>query len=165
MRYAKIRKYDVSNFKGINSTLFVSGCNFHCKGCFNKEAQSFEYGNEFTKEVEDLFISYIKDKHVEGVNLLGGEIFQQDLDVILNLVKRIKNETNKPIYAWTGYLFEDLLKDRKKVEILKYIDIVIDGKFEMDNKDLTLKFRGSSNQKVIDVKESLRQGVIIEYKL
>ena len=163
MKYAKIRKYDVSNFRGVNSTLFVSGCRFNCKGCFNKEAQDFNYGNEFTKEIEDLFISYIKDKHVEGVNLLGGEIFQQNLDIILNLVKRIKNETNKPIYAWTGYLFEDLLKDEKKVEILKYIDIVIDGKFELENKDLTLKFRGSSNQRVINVIESLVQDKVILY--
>lgn len=164
MNYAKIRKYDTSNWDGINSTLFVSGCHFHCKGCFNEEAQNFEFGNPFTKEVEDLFISYIKDKHVQGVNLLGGEIFHQDLDIILKLVKRIKGETNKPIYCWTGFLWGDLIKNDKVLEILRYIDVIIDGQFEEDKKDLMLKHKGSSNQREIDVVESLKRGEIIIWK-
>ena len=164
MNYAKIRKYDTSNWDGINSTLFVSGCHFHCKGCFNKEAQNFEFGNPFTKEVEDLFISYIKDKHVQGVNLLGGEVFHQDLDIILKLVKRIKDETNKPIYCWTGFLWENLIKNDNILEILKYIDVIIDGQFEEDKKDLMLKHKGSSNQREIDVVESLKRGKIIIWK-
>lgn len=163
MNYAKIRKYDTSNWDGINSTLFVSGCHFHCKGCFNKEAQNFEFGNHFTKEVEDLFISYIKDKHVQGVNLLGGEVFHQDLDIILKLVKRIKDETNKPIYCWTGFLWENLIKNDNILEILKYIDVVIDGQFEEDKKDLTLKHKGSWNQREIDVQKSLLNGGIVLY--
>ena len=164
MNYAKIRKYDTSNWDGINSTLFVSGCHFHCKGCFNEEAQNFEFGNPFTKEVEDLFISYIKDKHVQGVNLLGGEVFHQDLDIILKLVKRIKDETNKPIYCWTGFLWENLIKNDNILEILKYIDVIIDGQFEEDKKDLMLKHKGSSNQREIDVVESLKRGKIIIWK-
>lgn len=161
MNYANIRRYDTSNWSGINSTLFVSGCNFHCKGCFNKSAQDFNYGKPYTKEVEDLFISHIKDEHVDGVNLLGGEIFHQDLDIILNLVKRIKEETNKPIYCWTGFIWEELLKDRNKLEILKYIDVLIDGRFEEDKKDLTLKHKGSTNQREINVKESLKQNKVV----
>lgn len=129
--------------------------------CFNKEAQDFNYGKPYTKDIEDLFISYIKDEHIDGVCLLGGEVFQQDLEVILNLVKRIKTETRKPIYAWTGYLWENLIKDKKKLEILQYVDVVIDGQFEEDKKDLTLKHKGSTNQREIDVKESLKQNNIM----
>ena len=95
MYFCDIRKYDVSNWNGINSTLFVSGCNFHCNGCWNKEAQDFNYGKPYTKEIEDTFIEYINDNHVDGACLLGGEVFHQDLDIILNLVKRIKYENAK----------------------------------------------------------------------
>lgn len=163
MNYARIRRYDASNWSGINSTIFFSGCTHNCKGCFNKVAQDFNYGKPYTKEVEDLFISYIKKEQVNGVCLLGGEPFQQDLDVILNLVKRIKEETQKPIYIWTGYLWEILIQDKKKLEILKYIDVVIDGQFEEDKKDLTLKHKGSWNQREIDVQKSLLNGGIVLY--
>ena len=161
INYGSLREYDASNWDGINSTLFVSGCYFNCKGCFNKESQSFTYGKPFTKEVEDLFISYAQDIHVQGVCLLGGEIFHQDLDIILKLVKRIKGETNKPIYCWTGFLWDDLVKDNRKLEILKYIDVIIDGKFEENKKDLSLKHKGSWNQREIDVKKSLSKNEII----
>lgn len=163
INYGSLRKYDASNWYGINSTLFVSGCNFHCKGCFNKEVQDFNYGKPYTKEVEDLFISYIKDEHIGGACLLGGEVFQQDLDIILNLVKRIKEETSKPIYCWTGFRWEILIQDDNRLEILKYIDVIVDGQFEEDKKDLTLKHKGSTNQREIDVKESLKQNKIIIY--
>ena len=161
MKYAQIRKYDINNWDGINSTIFFSGCSFNCEGCFNKKAQDFNYGSEYTKEVEDLFINYAKDIHVTGVCLLGGEVFQQDLEIILNLVKRIKEEVDKPVYIWTGYLFEDLLKDDKKAEILKYVTVIIDGQFKLKLKNLTLKHKGSSNQREIDVKESLKLNKVI----
>lgn len=164
INYAKLRKYDANNFSGINSTLFVSGCYHNCEGCFNKEAQDFNYGKPFTKEVEDLFLSYIKDENVKGVNLLGGEPFQQDLNTIYNLVKRITKETGKPIYCWTGYRWSEIVQDEKKVEILKYITVLIDGRFEIDKRDLTLKHKGSWNQKEIDVQKSLVKGEIILYK-
>lgn len=164
MNYANIRKYDASNWSGINSTIFFSGCRFNCLGCFNKEAQDFNYGKPYTKEVEDLFISYIKDIHVDGVCLLGGEVFQQDLDIILNLVKRIKEETGKPIYMWSGYLWEKLIQDEKKLEILKYVDVLVDGQFEEDKKDLTLKHKGSWNQCEIDVPRSLKEGDVAIWK-
>ena len=161
MNYVDIRRYDTSNWSGINSTLFVSGCHFHCPGCFNKEAQDFNYGKLFDKAAEDLFISYIKDPHVQGVNLLGGEIFHKDLDIILNLVKRITEETKKPIYCWTGFIWEDLIQIPKAVELLKYIKVLIDGRFEEDKKNLMLKHKGSSNQREINVQESLKSNKVI----
>lgn len=161
INYAELRKYDASNWSGINSTIFFSGCKFNCKGCFNKVAQDFNYGKPYTKEVEDLFISYIKDNHVDGACLLGGEVFQQDLNIILNLVKRIKSETGKSIYVWSGYKWEDLIKDNKNLEILKYIDVLVDGQFEEDKKDLRLQHKGSTNQREIDVIESLKQNKVI----
>lgn len=161
MNYANIKRYDVANSIGIASSIFFSGCKFNCYKCFNKEAQDFNYGKPYTKEIEDLYINYLKDEHVVCANLLGGEVFQQDLNVILNLVKRIKTEINKPIWVWTGYKYEQLLKDENKVKILNYIDILIDGQFENDKKDMTLRFRGSSNQRVINVQESLKQGKVV----
>lgn len=164
MNYAEIKPLDVANSPGIGCSLFVSGCNFHCKGCFNEDAQDFNYGNFYTKEVEDNFISYLKHPQVRNANLLGGEIFQQDLNIILNLVQRIKSETNVGIWLWTGFLWEDLIKDDKKSEILKYIDVLVDGQFEIDKKDLYLKYKGSSNQRVINVKESLNTNQIVLFK-
>ena len=132
--------------------------------CFNKEAWDFNYGQPFTKEVEDKFIDYAKDIHVNHVSLLGGEIFHQDLNIILHLVKRIKEEVNKPIYVWTGFTWEELLKDDRKIEILKYIDVLTDGRFEQDKKDMNLLYKGSSNQIEISVQESLKEGRIVKYK-
>lgn len=164
MNYATIRKYDASNWDGINSTIFFSGCRFNCHNCFNKEVQNFNYGKPYTEDIEDLFISYIKDKHVKGACLLGGEVFQQDLDIILNLVRRIKSETQKPIYIWSGYIWEDLISDSKKLEILKHTNILIDGQFEENKKDLKLKHKGSSNQREIDVSKSLEKGEVVLYE-
>lgn len=161
MKYAQIRKYDTSNWDGINTTIFFSGCKFGCPGCFNKDAQDFNYGLDYDLDVENLFISYAKDEHSVGVCILGGEPFQQDLDILLRLVKRIKEEVNKPIHIWTGYIFEELIKDEKKRNILNYIDTLVDGQFILAKKDLNLKFRGSSNQRVIDVQKSLKEGKIV----
>lgn len=156
MNYAKIRRYDTSNWDGINTTLFVSGCHFHCEGCFNKEAQDFKYGKEFTSEIEDVLIEFAKDPHVVGVCILGGEPFDQNILKMLHLLDRIKREVKKPIHVWTGYLIEDLINDNRRC-LLPYIDTLVDGQFMLDKKDLTLKYRGSSNQRVIDVKDYLRR--------
>lgn len=161
MKYAQIRKFDVTNGPGIRSTLFVSGCSHNCKGCFNKEQQSFDYGNDFTKEVEDNFIEAIKNKQVVGVSILGGEPFQQDVITLRNLFKRIKEETGKPIWVWTGYSFHNLLNSPIHIHLFEYIDVIIDGRFEIGLKDLSLKYRGSSNQRVIDVQESLKTNKIV----
>lgn len=163
MNYAKIRKLDVTNGPGIRTTLFVSGCTHNCEGCFNKEQQDFNYGNKFTKETEDEFIQLTKNKQIKGVNILGGEPMQQIMDdTLLNLLKRIKLETDKPIWLWSGYTFEEIVNNPKRLEILREVDVLIDGKFQADKRDIMLKYRGSSNQRVIDVKKSLDQGNIVE---
>ncbi len=161
MNYADIRKFDTTNGTGISSTLFVSGCNFKCHNCFNKEAQNFNYGNEFTKDVEDKFIEYCKNEHVNHISILGGEPFQQDLDIMLSLVKRIKKETSKPICIWSGFKWEELMIDCGKKEILKYVTVLTDGRFVQKLKDLNLNFKGSSNQKSINVQRSLKENKII----
>lgn len=165
MKYAEIKKFDVANSPQIGSTLFVSGCNFHCNGCFNEVAQDFNYGKDWDKETEDKFISYLNHRQVKHANLLGGEIMQQENEIILNLVRRIKKETDVTIWAWTGYLFDDLVQNKNKLEILKYIDVLVDGQFEFKKRNLKLKYRGSSNQRVINVKESLKNNKIVLYKI
>lgn len=162
MKYAKIRKMDISNGPGIRTTLFVSGCTFNCEGCFNKKAQSFDYGLDWTEEVEDDFIEYTNHPNIIGVNLLGGEPFQQDKDIMIHILKRIKEETGKSIWTWTGYLIDNLLDDEKSREMLKYIDVLVDGRFENDKRNLMLMYRGSSNQRVIDVKKTLETGSVVE---
>ena len=166
MNYAKIRKFDVNNGPGIRSTLFVSGCTNKCKGCFNKELQDFNYGEKWTREVEDDFIKQIMNPNVVGVNILGGEPMDQTRDEDLyNLLKRIKIETNKSIWLWSGYLFEDILNCNSKLNILGYVDVLIDGRFELDKRNISLKYRGSSNQRVIDVVKSREFNKIIEIEV
>lgn len=164
MYYTKIRKMDISNGVGVRTTLFVSGCTFDCEGCFNKEAQNFTNGQLWTEDVESQFIEYTKNPNVVGVNLLGGEIMQQDSAIILHLVKRIKEETGKSIWMWTGYTLDALYNMPDKMEILQYVDVLIDGRFEMDKKDLTLKYRGSANQRVIDIQKTLGEGRIVSFE-
>lgn len=161
MYYSKMMQYDTSNWDGITATIFFSGCKFHCPGCFNQEAWDFKYGKEFDKNAEDQFIEYAKNPHVTGVCLLGGEVFQQDLDRILDLVIRIKREVRKPIHVWSGYTYEEIMADEKKMVILCYIDTLVDGPFIFKQKDLRLKHRGSSNQRVIDVQASMQTGQIV----
>lgn len=161
MNYTKMMKYDTSNWDGITATIFFSGCKFHCPGCFNQEAWDFNHGQPFDKKAEDLFISYAKNPHVTGVCLLGGEVFQQDLDRILDLVIRIKREVRKPIHVWSGYTYEEIMADEKKMVILCHIDTLVDGPFIFKQKDLRLKHRGSSNQRVIDVQASMKSGQIV----
>jgi anaerobic ribonucleoside-triphosphate reductase activating protein len=163
LNYADIRKFDTANGNGISSSIFFSGCNFHCKGCFNKEAQQFSYGQPYTQEIENLFISYLQNEHVSHASLLGGETFQQDLNKIYKLVKRIKEEVRKPIWIWTGYLWNELIKDENKLRILKYIDVLVDGQFEINKKDYNLLWKGSNNQRIIDAQKSLDQGEVILY--
>ena len=164
MNYADLRPFDATNGIGIGTTLFVSGCLFHCKNCFNKETWNFNYGKPFTKKVEDYFINCAKNPHIDHISLLGGEVFHQDLELILNLVKRIKAEVNKPIWLWSGFTYEELIKSKVKSLVLKYIDVLVDGQFKQELKDINLKLRGSSNQRIINVQESLKQNKVIEYE-
>lgn len=165
MNYAQIRRHDVTNGPGVRITLFVSGCTHNCPGCFNKEQQDFNYGNKWTKEIEDDFINKALDPKVVGVSILGGEPFQQPYVDLKRILKRIKEETNKSIWIWTGYTFSQLLMDEFSKELLQYIDVLIDGRFIESKRDLMLMYRGSSNQRVIDVQESLKQNKVIELEV
>ena len=161
MNYAKIRKYDVTNGPGVRTTLFVSGCTNNCEGCFNKELQDFKYGNLWTKENEDEFIESVNNINIKGVNILGGEPMEQTMDTsLVDLLVRIKKETGKTIWLWSGYTFEQIINDDKKKKILKCIDVLIDGRFELDKRNISLKYRGSENQRVIDVKASLNENKV-----
>ena len=163
MNYAQLRHFDVANGPGVRASIFVSGCRFNCKGCFNKEAQDFNYGNIYTKEVEDKFMEYIKDNNVKGISILGGEPLMQTMDdSLLNLLKRIKKESNKEIWMWTGFVYETAILDEKRKEILNYVDVLVDGQFNESKKVLNLKFRGSTNQRIIDLNKTKLEKKIIE---
>lgn len=156
----KIADYKPFNFvdgEGVRCSLYVSGCLFACEGCYNKIAQSFNYGVNYTKELEDQIIEDLSHSYVQGLTLLGGEPFL-NTEVTIALAKRIRQEygQTKDIWSWTGYLWEELMVETAdKLELLELVDIVVDGRFELAKKDLTLQFRGSSNQRIIDVQKSL----------
>ena len=162
MRYAQLRRYDISNGPNIRATLFVSGCTHNCKGCFNKDYQDFNYGKEWTSITETVFLCYAKDPKVKGINILGGEPLQQTMDNSLaDLLAKIKENTNKPIWLWTGYKLEDVINNTKVMNILQYVDVLIDGKFEEDKKDLNLMYRGSANQRIINLTKTFEKGEIV----
>ena len=166
MNYAKIRKFDVSNGPGVRATLFVSGCTNNCEGCFNKDLQDFNYGELWTEEVENDFIKQVKNSNIVGVNILGGEPMDQIKDEDLsNLLKRIKEETNKSIWIWSGYLYEDIIANKERNKILSYADVLIDGRFELAKRDISLKYRGSSNQRIIDIVKSRKENKVVEIEL
>lgn len=162
MNYATIKKYDIANGLGVRVSLFVSGCTHHCKNCFNAVAWDFNYGNPFTKEVEDEIIEALKQPMISGLTLLGGEPMEPvNQEGLYDFIKRVKKEVpNKDIWCYTGYTLEtDLLKGRAHLEItndlLSMMDVLVDGKFIEELKDITLRFKGSSNQRVIDLKKTL----------
>ena len=166
MNQAKIRKFDVSNGPNVRVTLFVSGCTNECEGCFNKDLKDFNYGHKWNNEIEDEFISYINNPNIKGINILGGEPMDQIKDNdLVKLLKRIKEETKKSIWLWSGHAYEEILKNDKRREILSHVDVLIDGRFELEKRDISLKYRGSSNQRVIDVKKSLAENNIIEIEV
>lgn len=172
MNYSAIKKCDVANGPGVRVSLFVSGCTHHCKGCFNAETWDFKFGNEFTNTQEDEIIELLKPEYIKGFSLLGGEPFEPtNQRVLVKLLKRIKETyPDKTIWCYSGYLLDDeLLNDSRARcevtdEMLSYIDILVDGEFKQDLKDLRLRFRGSSNQRVIDLKETLNNGEIVWWK-
>ena len=167
MNYAEIKNFDIANGLGIRVSLFVSGCTHHCKNCFNSIAWDFNYGKEFTKEVEDSIIRMLNNPNVSGLTLLGGEPMEKsNQEGLINFLRRVKKELpNKNIWCYTGYLLEDLLTGRAHTsitdEILSYIDVLVDGKFVEELKSLMLKFRGSSNQRLIDLPKTLKTGEIV----
>lgn len=162
MKYGQIRKYDIANGPGIRTTLFVTGCNFNCKGCFNKEYQDFNNGKEFTDKESELILNYLKEDEIKGLTILGGEPFE-NVDGLINLIDYLKQEEmNKDIWIYSGYKYEEIIKNSNKLELLKKCNTLVDGRFQIENKDLRLKFRGSSNQRIIDIEKSLINNEIIE---
>lgn len=163
MKYAKIRKMDISNGEGVRVSLFVQGCSFHCKNCFNPETWDFNKGKEFTTAEIQKIIELADKDYIAGLSILGGEpLHNNNVDEVFRIVATFKEKfPNKDIWLWTGFKFEDAIKDSKRKSILCNIDVLIDGQFEEDKKDLTLKWRGSSNQRVIDCKKSLAENKII----
>ncbi len=161
-----IADYKPFNFvdgEGVRCSLYVSGCLFACEGCYNKVAQSFQYGTPYTKELEDRIIEDLAKPYVQGLTLLGGEPFL-NTGVTIQLAKRIRAEfgSTKDIWSWTGYTWDELMMETAdKLELLNLIDIVVDGRFELSKKDLSLQFRGSSNQRIIDVPRSLTKGQVM----
>ncbi|MDD7351825.1 MAG: anaerobic ribonucleoside-triphosphate reductase activating protein [Peptoniphilaceae bacterium] len=164
MNYAQIRRYDVANGPGIRSTIFVTGCTHNCYNCFNKEYQDFSYGKAWTEKETREVIEYLKLDEVKGLTLLGGEPFQNEID-LLKVVKDIKKEVQKGIWVFSGYTYEEILKNENKTNLLKECDVLVDGKFVENLKDLSLRFRGSSNQRIIDIKKSLASNKIILFDL
>ena len=163
MKFAQIRKYDIANGEGIRCSIFVSGCTHRCKNCFNEEYQDFNYGNNWTDDETQLIIEYLKDDNISGLTLLGGEPMQNLY--LIDVIRKVKKEVNKNIWIYSGYTYDQIINDNKKLELLKECDVLVDGLFVEELLDLKLKFRGSSNQRIIDIKKSLEKNEIIEYKL
>lgn len=164
MRYAAMRPFDVANGPGIRSTLFVSGCTHRCKGCFNTAYQDFQYGSLWDEASETLFMSYLNNPNVHGVTFLGGEPLDQTADDALEkLLQRIKKETTHDIWLYSGYTYEHIIKDEKKYNLIRYCDVLVDGPFNEALKDLKLRFRGSRNQRLIDLNETFKQNTIVLY--
>lgn len=159
MNYAQIRKYDVANGTGIRTVIFVTGCTHNCRNCFNKDYQDFNYGEVWTDAETEKVIEYLEDDNVSGLTLLGGEPMQ-NLDLI-EVLKSVRARVNKPIWVYSGYTYEEILENKKRTELLELCDVLVDGRFVEELKDLKLKFRGSSNQRIIDIKKSLEQGKVV----
>ena len=171
MNYAEIKQYDVANGTGVRVSIFVSGCTHHCKHCFNEETWDFNYGRPFSETEADQIVEYLKPDYVAGLSVLGGEPFEpSNQEGLLPLLQAVKKEyPEKDIWCYTGYLFDkQILEDMcRKSEVtrqmLSCIDILVDGRFVEEKKNLKLRFRGSENQR-IDVKKSLEQGRVIHWE-
>lgn len=161
MNYGNIKKYDVADGPGVRVSLFVSGCRHHCKGCFNPETWNFDFGQPFTKETEEEIIEALSPDYIEGFTVLGGEPFEpENQAVVMPLLKRIKETfPKKTIWCYSGYLYDvDMIPGGKiyteyTEEMLSYIDVLVDGEFVEELKNLMLQFRGSSNQRIIHLHE------------
>ncbi|SCY45003.1 anaerobic ribonucleoside-triphosphate reductase activating protein [Lachnospiraceae bacterium XBB2008] len=174
MNYCNIKPNDVADGEGVRVTLFVSGCTHHCKGCFQPETWNFNYGEPYTAEVEDYIISKLSAGHISGLTLLGGEPFEPDNQrALVNTLRRVKKEyPDKNIWAYSGYTMDtDLIPVDGKAhcevtdEMLSYIDVLVDGEFKLELKSLMIPFRGSTNQRIIDVPQTLASGEVKEYDL
>lgn len=174
MNYVQLRTMDISDGEGIRVALYVSGCSFHCVNCFNKEAQSFTYGKPYTQETEQQILSYLSKPYIAGLSLLGGDPLWQDYEGLYQLQQLCKkvHKMNKTVWIWSGFTWEEIFSkvstdDLNGYRIMQQIlveecDVWIDGRYVDSSRDLTLKWRGSSNQRIIDIQQSLKQGKVIE---
>lgn len=162
--YAKINDMDVVNGSGIRVSIFFSGCTHKCKNCFNSELWDFNCGEKFIGITISTIIDLMKPSYISGLSILGGEPFD-NITAVKRLTGKVRNMyPEKNIWIWSGYTYEQLLSKKSAINILRDIDILVDGRFEEDKKDLTLPFRGSSNQRIIDVKKSLESNSVILYE-
>ena len=169
MNYSQLIACDTANGEGVRTSLFVSGCTNHCPGCFNQEAQDFNYGELYTQDTEDILLDCIKQPYISGLSILGGDpLCQDDMGLItLNFLAHKVHSLGKTVWLWTGFKWEDFnFTNNFSLQslLLSACDVVVDGPFVEAEKDLTLAFRGSRNQRIIDVRETLGKGEIILYK-
>ncbi len=172
MNYANIKKYDIANGNGVRVSLFVSGCKHYCKGCFNSIAWDFNYGNLFTDEVMGEIIASLSPEYINGLTILGGEpLEKENQETVLKLIKKVKEIYNdKDIWIYTGFTYEELKTNARCNtvyidDIISNIDILVDGRFDESKKDISLLFKGSSNQRIIDIKETLKSNKLILHPL
>ena len=160
MRYNLIRKMDISNGPGIRVSIFMQGCAFHCKNCFNKETWDFKGGKEFTNKTINEVLDLCSKEHIKGLSILGGEPMHPDnIDGTTRLAKAFKEKyPEKNLWIWSGFKFDEDLKDK---DVLNYVDVLVDGVYQDELHDPTLKWRGSSNQRVIDVQKSIKIGDVV----
>ncbi|MDO5558411.1 MAG: anaerobic ribonucleoside-triphosphate reductase activating protein [Oscillospiraceae bacterium] len=165
MRYAQIRSLDISNGTGVGVALFTQGCHFHCSGCFNANTWDFKGGIEWTKETHESFMKLVDRPYIQRVTILGGEPLEEcNYDALIDLLREIKSKhSDKIIWLYTGFTWEDALKSEKRKEILQYADVVVEGQYKEALKDPNLHFRGSSNQRIINSQESLKKGKVVAY--
>ena len=162
MRYGQIRKYDVANGPGVRTSIFVTGCSHKCYNCFNEEYQDFKAGDLWTREETKELISYLRLPQVKGLSILGGEPMENAQE-LLGIVEEVKKEVKKDIWLWSGFSFEEIIGNETRLKLLREVDVLVDGKFIQKLKDLRLEFRGSSNQRIIDVKKSLEENKLVLY--
>lgn len=172
MYYGEIKKCDIANGEGVRVSLFVSGCTHHCPGCFNQDTWDFDYGKEYTQETEDEILKALSPGYINGLSLLGGEPFEpQNQEVLVRLLRKVKEQyPEKNIWCYSGYLFDKELLSESRArceytdEMLSMLDVLVDGRFVEALKDIRLVFRGSSNQRVIDVQKSLETGTVVPWE-
>ena len=160
MRYNLIRKMDISNGPGVRVSIFMQGCAFHCKNCFNSETWDFDGGHEFTQDTINEVLNLCNQGHIKGLSILGGEpLHPRNIEGTTALAKAFKEKyPDKSLWMWSGFRFDEDLKGK---EVLNYVDVLVDGQYKDELHDFRLKWRGSSNQRVIDVQKSLMSGQIV----
>ncbi|MBP3464076.1 MAG: anaerobic ribonucleoside-triphosphate reductase activating protein [Clostridia bacterium] len=163
MRYNKIRKMDISDGPGVRVSIFMQGCTFNCKNCFNPETHDFEKGEEFTDETINKVLNLCEKDHIAGLSILGGEpMHPKNIEGTTKLAREFKKKfPNKTLWTWSGFNFENNLKDK---EVMKYVDVLVDGQYIDEQSNPTLKWKGSENQRVIDVQKSLANNTVIKFE-